>query len=54
MAGDAEWPMGKPKTAQQRVAALMAGWPGCDTRDLYAANPRVQSAKSAGRGSILV
>jgi len=39
--------MGKPYTAQQRVAALMAGWTGWGTQNLYAAMARVQSAKSA-------
>jgi hypothetical protein len=29
------------------VAALMAGWTGCDTRNLYAAAAEVQSANSA-------
>jgi hypothetical protein len=47
MAGDAECAMGQPSTAQRRVAALMAGGTGCDTRHLYSASLRVQSAKSA-------
>src|SRR5471030_1304959 len=38
--------MGEPNTAHRRVAALMAGWTVCDTRNLYAAAARVQSAKS--------
>jgi hypothetical protein len=35
--------MGKPKTAQQRVAALMDD-SDCGTRNLYAAIPGIQSA----------
>jgi hypothetical protein len=34
MVGEAEWRMGEPYTAQQRVAALIAGWTVCDTRNL--------------------
>jgi hypothetical protein len=45
MAGDAECLMGEPNTAQRRVAALMAGGTGCDTRTLYAARAGFQSAK---------
>jgi hypothetical protein len=44
--------MGEPNTAHRRVAALMGGWTGCDTRTLYAAAARVQSAKSGPPGGV--
>jgi hypothetical protein len=53
MAGDAEWAMGKPYTAQRRVTALIWGWPDCDTQNLYAAGIRLQSPIACPLGEIL-